>query len=391
LSVASPARFASLLASALTIWWATTPALAQERDGLLRDPDDGAFDVSGFLSTAGGFLPLVMPITEPAVGYGAAGALAFFHRPEGWDIDAARAAFDARERMAIPSVSVGAGMYTSNQSWATAAGHLGIWGGGRWRYTGAGAYLGLNLSVAQDVPGAGDVLVDYDLDGWALTQQLRYRIASTDFYVGARYDYLSMTTRFDSEALAGEPPEREASNAGAAVTLAYDSRNNTFTPDRGLFASLDTRRQDDVFGSDYDYWSGKLNVLGYFGPVDELVVGLRSVAAYATEGVPFWAKPSVRMRGVAAGRYTGEQTFTFESEIRWDFVRRWSVVGFGGSAVNLDQREALDDLERWVGAGGVGFRYLLARAYGIRGGLDFAYGEDGFAVYVTMGSAWMAF
>jgi hypothetical protein len=59
--------------------------------------------------------------------------------------------------------------------------------------------------------------------------------------------------------------------------------------------------------------------------------------------------------------------------------------------VNLDERETLGDVERWVGAGGVGFRYLLARAYGIRGGLDFAYGEDGFAVYVTMGSAWMAF
>ncbi len=34
----------------------------------------GWFDVSGFLDTAYGFVPLVVPITEPAVGYSAAGA-----------------------------------------------------------------------------------------------------------------------------------------------------------------------------------------------------------------------------------------------------------------------------------------------------------------------------
>ena len=35
--------------------------------------EDGWADVSGFLDEAYGFLPVVIPITEPAVGYGAAG------------------------------------------------------------------------------------------------------------------------------------------------------------------------------------------------------------------------------------------------------------------------------------------------------------------------------
>ena len=49
------------------------------RETLFRDPEDGAFDVSNFLSTRVGFLPLAMPITEPAVGYGFALGLSFFH------------------------------------------------------------------------------------------------------------------------------------------------------------------------------------------------------------------------------------------------------------------------------------------------------------------------
>jgi hypothetical protein len=40
----------------------------------LYDAQDGWLDLSGFLDTAYGFVPLVMPITEPAVGYGALAA-----------------------------------------------------------------------------------------------------------------------------------------------------------------------------------------------------------------------------------------------------------------------------------------------------------------------------
>jgi hypothetical protein len=39
--------------------------------------------VSGFLDESYGFVPIAMPITEPAVGYGAAGGLAFIDKPMG--------------------------------------------------------------------------------------------------------------------------------------------------------------------------------------------------------------------------------------------------------------------------------------------------------------------
>jgi hypothetical protein len=47
--------------------------VAKERPSLY-DAQDGWLDLSGFLDTAYGFVPLVMPITEPAVGYGALAA-----------------------------------------------------------------------------------------------------------------------------------------------------------------------------------------------------------------------------------------------------------------------------------------------------------------------------
>src|SRR6188474_1908256 len=44
------------------------------------DPIDGWFDISAFLDTGHGFVPIAVPITEPAVGYGGAGGLVFIRR-----------------------------------------------------------------------------------------------------------------------------------------------------------------------------------------------------------------------------------------------------------------------------------------------------------------------
>jgi hypothetical protein len=67
---------------------ATQPAAS-----LFRDPQDNGFDVSGFLDTRTGFLPIVVPITEPAVDYGLGVGLTFFHktRPRVMETRTARA------------------------------------------------------------------------------------------------------------------------------------------------------------------------------------------------------------------------------------------------------------------------------------------------------------
>lgn len=368
-----------------------SPLSAQGRFSQMRDPEDGALDMSAWLATAGGFLPIATPITEPAVGYGAGLVLAFLHRPPGWDIDEARRRFENRERMDIPSASAAFGMYTSSDSWAAGGGHLGIWGGGRWRYTGGLGLTALDLSIEGELPGIGQRLFDYELDGWALTQSLRYRVGSTDLLVGALYTLMSMEATFTAESLPGiDPVTTESALASAGLTLAYDNRNNTFTPDRGILVSTEGRRYDTWLGGDYEYWSGRASLLAYYDPFQDLVLGVRAEAAAVGEGVPFWSKPSVGLRGVARGRYSGDRAGTLEGEVRWDVSRRWSLVGFGGAGWKFSDTQADDDL-RWVGGGGGGFRYLLARAFGLRGGLDFAYGEDGFAFYVTTGSAWPAF
>jgi hypothetical protein len=77
----------------------------------------------------------------------------------------------------------------------------------------------------------------------------------------------------------------------------------------------------------------------------------------------------------------------FRSAEDGQFWRRFSLVGFAGGGA------AWNDFERFqatqaIATGGFGFRYEVARKYGIQMGLDVAFGPDNAAVYVQVGSAW---
>jgi hypothetical protein len=83
----------------------------------------------------------------------------------------------------------------------------------------------------------------------------------------------------------------------------------------------------------------------------------------------------------------GKYTAVAETEWRWDFAGRWSLDAFGGVGRTAPRRGDFSDGETAWNAG-AGFRYLLARLFGIRGGLDVARGPEDWAVYIIVGSAW---
>ena len=104
--------------------------------------------------------------------------------------------------------------------------------------------------------------------------------------------------------------------------------------------------------------------------------------------VPFYLYPSVSNRGAPAMRYQGEEVAQGELEVRWQFWKRFSLMGFGGYGAAWNDLEKLDNTVTVV-TGGTGFRYELARDYGVHAGVDVAWAPDGAAIYVQFGSAWM--
>ena len=115
----------SILAAAVLLLPITFAAAETSFKEMLTDPADGAFDRSRFIKTRTGFVPIVAPVTEPAVGYGIAGGVVFFHRKEG---EPPREAATAGEgRMAPPSLTAVGGFGTENGSRGVFGGHRGVW------------------------------------------------------------------------------------------------------------------------------------------------------------------------------------------------------------------------------------------------------------------------
>ncbi len=340
----------------------------------LVDPTDGALDASAWLASRQGFVPLVVPITEPAVGYGAAAGLVFFHPRAGASPLATEGG-----GFATPSLTVAMAFATSNGSWGAGGGHMGIWRGDAIRYLGGAAYADLNL----DFYGTADAARRFEMRAVPIVQELVFRLPRSRLYAGARWVFADSRIRFAGappDAVLGSEAESMVSGAGAVVT--WDARDTIFTPSEGTRAEASLLLYDPAIGSDYRYWKLHAYELGYFPVGASVVAALRVDAQLSGGDVPFYALPYVQLRGVPALRYQGRSAVVAETELRWDFVTRWSAIGCAGAgAVDAPRREVA-----WSVGGG--FRYLLARAFGLRMGLDVARGPEQWALYVVFGNGW---
>jgi hypothetical protein len=256
---------------------------------------------------------------------------------------------------------------------------MGIWRGDAIRYLGGAAYVDLNL----DFYGASDTARRFEMKAVPLVQELVFRIGGSRLYAGGRWVFSDSRIRFAGappDSVAGSEAESMVSGAGAVVT--WDGRDTIFTPSDGTRAEASFLYYAPAIGSDYRYWKLHAYQLSYFPVTRALVVGFRVDAQLSGGDVPFYALPYVALRGVPALRYQGNSAVVAETEIRWDFVPRWSAVGFAGAGAV----DALPNEVPW--SVGAGFRYLVARAFGLRMGLDVARGPEEWAVYVVFGNEW---
>ncbi|MCU0290932.1 MAG: hypothetical protein MUF10_02945 [Thermoanaerobaculaceae bacterium] len=358
-------------------------ALAENPPSKFRDPQDGAFDVSGWLASKTGFLPVFSVITEPAVGYGGALALVFFHGGGGLG-GAAQRGLGVTGKPVPPSVSAVGGLATENGTWGAFAGHMGYWKGDRWRYLG-----GLvRAEPTLDYYGRGGQPYEFTMDSWGIFQELTGRVGKTDLFAGARFVYLDSEVRFNFERVPPDLPTPQINSTigGLGAVIRYDTRNNIFTPSRGMDLLGVGTFYGSWLGSDRTFQDYQMVARLYRDVHPRVVLAGQARAEMIAGEPPFYSKPFIHLRGIPAMRYQDDTAASVEAEVRWNVYKRWWAVGFGGAGWTGEDWGSLGDSDS-VQAGGVGFRYLLARALGIQMGLDVAWGPEDTAFYVVFGSS----
>ena len=353
-----------------------------------KDSTDGKLDFSEFVGSARGFLPIPIIVTEPAVGFGGGLTLVFLHDSIKNRAELARqkAPDGTPKRIPPPSVSGLAGFVTENGSWGAGAFHLGIWKDDSIRYIGALGYAAINydLYLQKNV-------VPVNVAGLLFLQQVIFRMGESDFFMGANYR-LSSATAKRTNTLGFLPPPAgdgmEVVSAGVSPILEYDSRDNIFTPNRGYNAKVEWSHYDEWLGGDNRFDLLTVNNRVWFPLSKSWVLGLRLDGDFSDGEIPFYMLPFVNLRGIPAMRYQGKHVLTTEAELRWDFTPRWSMVGFAGAGwTSHDSFSNLGENDIYP-AGGFGFRYLIARVFNLRSGIDLGFSEEGQSVYFITGSAW---
>jgi hypothetical protein len=375
------ARFAVVFTVALSF-----EVFGQEKS-LFRDPVDGKLDASEWLLERKGFLPVPIIITEPAVGYGAGAALLFFRESIGEAVTRAR----ANGRLTPPDIYGVALAATENGTTVGGAFGMVTFGEQLWRYRGGVARPDANLDFygTNGSDSTSDLKLGYNLEGWISTQQLMRRLGESENFIGGRWIYLDLDTRFDAARPepALPPGGRAVRSSGLGLTFEHDSRDNFFTPSSGWKGYLESMFYSPDIGSDNKYETYRAYAFGYLPLQKNFILGGRLDGRAARGDVPFYQLPYIDLRGIPAVRYQGENAGVAELELRWNATPRWALIGFLGAGRAWGSSTKFDDADT-VTAWGLGFRYLIARQLGIYMGVDLAKGPEETALYVQAGSAW---
>ena len=346
-----------------------------------RSPEDGWLDTSGFLEEKYGFLPVVIPITEPAVGYGAAGGLMFLSKqlPQ------------APDGLGRPNITVVGGLGTENGTRGAVLGDMRYWLDDHLQ-----TLVGLVCASANlDFYGIGNNPalaanpLRYNLEPKGGMVQAKYRFGDSRVWAGVSYAFAATEVSFDKPpGTPGVPAFKHESNVGGFTpSLTYDTRDNFFTPNRGTYLEASVGLFSQALGSDENFQRARLVGMQFVPLGSKFFLGLRGEGAASFGDEPFYLRPFISLRGAPMLRYQGEEVAQIETELRWQFWKRFSLVSFVGGGAAWNHFERFNNTQTIV-TGGTGFRYEIARAYGIHMGVDLAFGPHNTAVYIQVGSAW---
>jgi len=351
---------------------------AKEPEKKAKDPNRGRF------------LPIPIVITEPAIGEGLGLALAYFHRskdtPDKKTVASPGSIGQISKDQAAPPTITGVfGAYTSNKTSAGGVGHMNSFKDDHIRFTGVIGVADINSTFyILDHP------FKFNLEGVMLYQETRFRLGDSKWFLGVGLSYLDASSTFEVD-IPDEAPvdlfSSDLQNSGLSAKLAWDTRDNTFMPNRGQLFDLAVWRYDEAIGGDFNYWNGKLKLLSFHQLHHKFVLGLRLEYSTIEGRAPFFAIPWVTLRGIPAMRYQGDRVLVGEIEGRYNFTPKWAIVGFAGSGSVTSNIPGVDTQQN-IYAYGLGGRYRIFEAQNIWVGLDIAKGPEETNWYVQVGHPW---
>lgn len=356
-----------------------TPALAWAvpEDEIIEQVENANEVKTAVRSKKGTWLPVPIPIADPTIGAGLQAVLLYLHPRESED-------------PTIPSATSGImGMYTNTESWLAGGFHDTNWLGDLYRFRVIAATAEFNLDYygsSESSPFRNNSVPFNIKSDIFISQLLRQLPGTKDWYLGLRYMYTNSTVEFDlTNIIAGLPVvNADMTTSSLGMMFTYDSRDNNYYPTSGSSAELVWMRDDESWGSDFEFDKLMANYNYYFQLTNKDTLAMRVALAAADGGIPFYLLPNLKMRGFAAGRYKDNASVSGHLEWRRKFLPRWGFIVFYEAGSIADTMSELYQAEDIISYGG-GLRWQVSEDKKLNLGIDLAYSGGDFAVYVQVG------
>ncbi len=271
---------------------------------------------------------------------------------------------------------------STNKSWfAFGYGQLYLFGD-RLRVGAGGGYMDSRFQTWVDLGDAGMIEVPFDSRGPVVFLAPLVRVYKK-LYVGPTAHIAHMKVTFEPGD--GLPSYTETSNSNSlGAAIVWDGRDNQYNPSGGLEVNLRFGANPSWLNNDSTFNKLMLFANDYHRLDHNKVLASRFAATVGLGSVPFTSQNYIGntdIRGYTKGEYRGNQTYALQSELRWNFYKRWGCVGFFGLAMTVDPKSQL------LPGGGAGIRYKILRKYNINAGIDGAVGKDDWGIYFRLTEA----
>ncbi len=237
--------------------------------------------------------------------------------------------------------------------------------------------------------GLGRVAPDSNAESYNFEQFYIYlhgqRALSRHLFIGVIYEYQRLFKvqytaggLFDKENVAGRDGY-QVSGLGASLT--YDTRNDAFAPDKGIFLQGYFNHFAPLFGSDYTYTNYVVDVRSFIKTYKRQVLAMQAYIFLNDGTVPLRSLASLgganSMRGYYDGRYRDKNQVVFQAEYRAPIFWRLGAVAFGGVGNVSHNGGSIFSTDNVKYSYGAGFRVSLTRSERLNLRLDYGIGRGG--------------
>ena len=329
------------------------------------------------LSPKAGWAAIPIPISNPTLGTGLQAVLLYLHPQKAGDSNP-------------PNPTSGiAAMWTDSDSTFVGVFHNTNFINDHYRLKAFAGTTDFKLRYFGIGNSTKERSINYNIKSVIAVGEFLARIPKTkNWFAGGRFNWVDSEFEFPSNLTNIELPTFtiESITSSIGIVVSYDDRNDNYYPTKGQYMTMSLLRDDDKWGSDYNFNQLSLNYNIYW-PIDKnQIMAFRASFDDVNGGSPFYMLPNLKLRGIEFGRYVDNTVISLHGEWRYKFPSRWGVIAFvetGRTGVSFDK---LSDSES-IFSYGVGIRWQVAKEKLLNVGLDIAIFEGEESIYIRIGES----